>query len=133
MTTERVIIIGRIGKHHHLNVAQELRPQTRAVYQTVLGARRSSTGGAAIPPRPDLEVFEFDDGSSIGVFYVSVDNALTPEQHMDAIWLEFEVEDVGKATTALADLGIEPFDYEDRAHHYFQAPGGQVFRLAQRA
>jgi hypothetical protein len=127
-----VIVIGRIGKHHHLNVAEELRSQTQAVFQTVLGATKSSTGGAAIPPRPDLEVFEFEDGSSIGVFYVSADNTLTPEQHMAAIWLEFEVEDIAQTTAALAALGIEPFEYEDRAHHYFQAPGGQVFRLAQR-
>ena len=102
------------------------------MFQTVLGATKSSTGGAAIPPRPDLEVFEFEDGSSIGVFYVSADNTLTPEQHMAAIWLEFEVEDIAQTTAALAALGIEPFEYEDRAHHYFQAPGGQVFRLAQR-
>jgi hypothetical protein len=132
-TASQKVVMSRIGKHHHLDVAREFRSQTRALYQNVLGAKSSPTGGAALPASPDLEVFEFDNGSSIGVFYVSADATLTPEQHMRAIWLEFEVADVAKTTTALADLGIEPFEYEDRSHPYFQAPGGQVFRLAQQA
>ena len=33
----------------------------------------------------------------------------------------------------LGELGIAPFEYNDRTHTYFQAPGGQVFRLAPRA
>jgi hypothetical protein len=53
-----------------------------------------------------------------------------PEQHLRAIWLEFEVNDVDRATAGLADLGIEPLEYEDETHPYLQAPGGQVFRLA---
>jgi hypothetical protein len=122
-----------IGKHHHLNVAHELRAQTQALYQTVLGASKGATGGAAIAPDPDLEVFTFENGASIGVFYVSSDQTLTPEQHMNAIWLEFFVDDVAQTTEALAGLGIEPFKYEDGAHPYFQAPGGQVFRLAREA
>jgi hypothetical protein len=57
---------------------------------------------------------------------------LSPAQHLHAVWLEFEVDDVDRVRNELARLGIEPFDYEDQAHPYFQAPGGQVFRLARR-
>lgn len=119
-----------IGKHHHLNVARELRAQTQAVYQTVLGASKGATGGAAIPANPDLEVFTFENAASIGVFYVDPGETLTPEQHKQALWVEFFVADVARTTSELAQLGIKPFDYEDRAHPYFQAPGGQVFRFA---
>jgi hypothetical protein len=48
------------------------------------------------------------------------------------IWLEFDVEDEKATAAKLEVLGIRSFEYFDKAHKYFQAPGGQAFRLAQR-
>ena len=127
-----------IGGHHHLNVDARFRSQTKAVYEGVLAGRLTSlrdneaVGGAVLPADTDVEVFTFDGGASIACFYVSADQALSPEQHLRAIWLEFEVDDVVRGTAALAALGIRPFAYEDKTHPYFQAPGGQVFRLGAR-
>lgn len=127
-----------IGRHHHLDVDEQFRTPTRALYEGILGGKLTSlrdnetAGGAVLPRGTDVEVFAFDGGASVAFFYVPAGQALTPPQHLRAIWLEFEVEDVGRTTGALAQLGIEPFEYEDQTHPYFQAPGGQVFRLAQR-
>ena len=86
----------------------------------------------ATSPRPEVEIFTFVNGSGIGVFfYVDPDQVLTPEQHLKAIWLEFEVEDENATAAKLEALGMRSFEYFDRAHKYLQAPGGQVFRLAQ--
>jgi hypothetical protein len=128
--------MARIGRHHHLDVDERLRADTRAVYEGVLAGKLTSlqdnetAGGAVLAPETDVEIFTFDDGASIATFYVPSERALTPQQHLHAIWLEFEVDDVDRATAELAELGIEPLEYEDRTHPYFQAPGGQVFRLA---
>jgi hypothetical protein len=125
-----------IGRHHHLDVDEQFRAPTRALYEGVLGGQLTSlraneaAGGAVLAPGTDVEVFTFDGGASVAFFYVPAGQALTPAQHLRAIWLEFEVEDVARTTGALARLGIEPFGYQDRTHRYFQAPGGQVFRLA---
>jgi hypothetical protein len=106
------------------------------MYEGILGGQLTSlrdnerVGGAVLPRDTDVEVFTFEGGGSIGCFYVPSDQALTTPQHLEAIWLEFEVDDVAATTAALADVGIEPFEYEDPTHPYFQAPGGQVFRLA---
>ena len=116
--------MSQIGLNHHLNVANALKQETRALYEGVLGASVTS-------PRPDTEIFKFADGSGIGAFYVDPSQALTPEQHLKAIWLEFEVNDEKTTVAELEALGIRPFEYFDKAHKYFQAPGGQVFRLAQ--
>jgi hypothetical protein len=105
--------MSQIGLNHHLNVANTLKQQTRALYEGVLGASVRS-------PRPDTEIFTFANGSGIGVSYVDPSQALTPEHHLKAIWL-----------AKLEVLGMRPFEYFDKAHKYFQAPGGQVFRLAQ--
>jgi hypothetical protein len=117
--------MSQIGLNHHLYVANALKQQTRALYEGVLGARVMS-------PRPDTEIFKFANGSAIGVSYVDPSQALTPEQHLKAIWLEFEVKDEKTTIAKLEALEIRPFEYFDKAHKYFQAPGGQAFRHAQR-
>jgi hypothetical protein len=117
--------MAQIGLNHRLNVAKPHKDATRALYQGVLGASVTS-------PRPDVEIFTFANSSGIGVFYVDPGEALTPAQHMRAIWLEFEVDDEPAAAAGLERLGMRPFEYFDKEHKYFQAPGGQVFRLAGR-
>ena len=110
------------------------KPSTRGFWgKADVAARHETAGGAVLSPGTDVVVFTFDGGASVAFFYVPASQALTPPQHLQAIWLEFEVDDVARTTDALARLGIEPFEYEDRTHPYFQAPGGQVFRLARRS
>jgi hypothetical protein len=116
--------MSQIGLNHHLTVANTLKQQTRALYEGVLSAR-------VMPPRLVTEIFRFANGSGIGVSYVDPSEALTPEQHLKAIWLEFEVEDEKATAAKLEALEMRPFDYFDKAHKYFQAPGGLVLRLAQ--
>jgi uncharacterized protein YndB with AHSA1/START domain len=110
-----------IGPNHRLSVAKTLRSQTHALYAGALGA-------TAAPVRADVEIFTFGNGAGIGVFYV--DDVLSPAQHQHALWIELVVDDIPQTVARLTELGMRPFDYFDKAHHYFQAPGGQVFRLA---
>jgi hypothetical protein len=116
--------MSQIGLNHRLSVANTFKRQTRALYEGVLGA-------TVTLPRPDVEIFTFANGSGIGVFPVDPGKALTPEQHLRATWLEFEVEDEKTTAAKLEALGMRPFEYFDKAHEYFRAPGGQVFRIAQ--
>ncbi len=120
--------MAQIGLNHRLSVAKTHQEKTRAVYEGVLKATVASVSS----PIGALEVFTFANGSGIGVYYVEPADALTPDQHMKAVWLEFEVEDERAAAAALERLGIHPFEYFDKKHKYFQAPGGQCFRLAKR-
>jgi hypothetical protein len=117
--------MGRIGLNHYLSVADTLRRETRALYEGALGATVKSL-------RPDLDMFAFANGSRIGVCYVDPSQALTPAQHLRAVWLEFEVDDEPAVAAHLAKLGLRPFEYFDDEPKYFQAPGGQVFGLARR-
>ena len=117
--------MAQIGLNHRLSVANNLKAETRALYQGVLGASVKT-------PRPEVDIFTFANGSGIGVFYVDPAEALTPAQHKQALWLEFEVENEAAAVAGLARIGLHPFEYFDKEHKYFQAPGGQVFRLFAR-
>ena len=87
-------------------------------------------GADALHPTPDLDVYALG-GSNIGVYFVADGTALTPQQHENfGTWIEIVVDDAEAVTTALKARGHAPLDYHDREHAYFQAPGGQVFRLA---
>jgi hypothetical protein len=108
--------------------SSQRRQRAQATYSC--SVRRRAWRERNVAP-PDTEIFKFANGSGIGVSYVNPSQALTPEQHLKAIWLEFEVKDEKTTVAKLEAVGIRPFEYFDKAHKYFQAPGGQVFRLTQ--
>ncbi len=86
--------MAQIGLNHRLSVAKTRTKQTRALYEGVLAASVKS-------PRADVDIFTFANGSGISIFYVEPDEALTPAQHMNAIWPEFEVDDEPAAAVGL--------------------------------
>ncbi|MBI4957317.1 MAG: hypothetical protein HY908_35230 [Myxococcales bacterium] len=106
------------------NMRWQARPSDRDAMRRLfelLGAKRAT-------PAPDLDVYTLDGGAKIGTYY---DPAALGRAALErAAWVEFVVEDAGAAAQALAAAGVEDFAYEDRAHRYFRAPNGQIFRLA---
>jgi len=106
----------KIGPGHYLSVARTLQKQTRAVYADVLGASAKTL-------REDFDIFTFADHSQIGIFYVDPNLALTPAQHMSAMWLEFRVDNEAAIGARLRKLGLRPFDHFNVEPWYFQAPG----------
>jgi hypothetical protein len=45
-----------------------------------------------------------------------------------SVWLEIQSDNVDEMTQRILDFGVRKLDVPD-PHLYFQAPGGQVFRL----
>ncbi|MCA9709949.1 MAG: VOC family protein [Myxococcales bacterium] len=88
-------------------------------------------GAKALRPQPDLDVYALGGSAHVGVYFVPDDEALTPgQQEAVGTWIELCVEDVAATQAELERRGFAPLTYHDQAHAYFQAPGGQVFRLA---
>lgn len=114
-----------IGRNAKLVTTPNERARVRAFYEGILGATHA-------PARPDMDVYRFPDGFSLGVQFVDASEALTVNDAMKGAWLELVVDDVAATKTRLGELDIMPFEYVDATHTYFQAPGGQVFRLAPR-
>ena len=115
----------RLGDNIRLTVSHEHRGALRQLFSEGLGCEIFQPPGAA-----DLEIYRLAGGGGVGVYYVEPEGALAPADLRRAAWLEFRVEDPEATAAALAKLGLQPFDYEDRSHRYYAAPGGQVFRLA---
>ncbi len=111
----------RAGRNMKWIVAPAHRSGMRALFTEVLGARSTR-------PNAALDLYTLSDGTNVGVFIE--DDALTAEQGRKGAWLEFLVDDVAVAVSAARKVGLEPIEYVDKAHTYFQAPGGPVFRFA---
>lgn len=113
-----------LGSHLKIHVPQELRDRAVAFYVGVLGCER-------IPSRSDaVDMLRLSDGSVIGLFSVPSPEALPEDSCLRSTWLELMCTDVAGLRRRILDAGVREVSYFDKNHFYFQAPGGQVFRLA---
>lgn len=67
-------------------------------------------------------------------FYLGVvydDSALSKEEALKSIWLEISADNPDELKKNILKFGIKEIEYWDKEHFYFQAPGGQVFRITE--
>ena len=107
-----------------MNVAAALRQRTRDFYGGLLKCK------PIISPLPDLDLYEFDGGFVLGLFFGDPSTCLTDEEHLRATWMELKVDDPAVWKNRLLAFGVREVDYPDPTRFFFQAPGGQVFRVA---
>ncbi len=110
-----------LGEHSKLTVNPSEQNNIRKFYQEILGC-------PATKKSKTIDVFKIGDKFYLGVVYD--DSALSKEENMKSIWLELRTENPEELKNKILKFGIKEIDYWDKEHFYFQAPGGQVFRLA---
>lgn len=115
----------RLGNHLKMHVAKGERDRARRFYSGVLGGR-----GLPAPPYPDLDLYELDDGTIIGLFFKEDSDVLAPGESEKATWLEIKTSDPAQLRQKLEEFGVDQVDFPDPDRFYFRAPGGQVFRVA---
>ena len=113
-----------IGNHMKFNVHKSLRDRVRSFYMDVLQCSTMPS------PAPNLDLYLFSDQFVLGVFFCDESEILSEEAHLLAAWLEIKTNDVQSLQQRLVEFGVKEVDYADKSRFYFQAPGGQVFRLA---
>jgi hypothetical protein len=119
-----VSAVARFGRNLKISVDASLRGAVRRFFIDGFGCALKHSGDA-------IDQFAFDDGASLGAFYVPAERALGREAYDVAPWLEFLVDDVAAAEARLLAAGGERVDFMDVSHPYLRAPGGPVFRLAK--
>jgi len=72
-----------------------------------------------------IDRFQFDD---LFFIFVYQDTGLAPEHFMRATWLELKTDNLEGLTQRILASKAKVIDVPD-PHLYFQAPGGQVFKL----
>ena len=114
-----------LGNHLKMVVSPALRTIIREFYGGLLGLP------AIVSPREDLDLYEFAGGFVLGFFFTdSLDELLPPAEYAKATWLEIKVENPSEWKTRLLAFGVREVAFPDPDRFFFQAPGGQVFRLA---
>lgn len=106
------------GNHTAVHAARSEQDRIRKFYGVVLGCEvRVKTD--------EVDRFELGDFHFVFVWKSA---ALDESNFLKAIWLELKTDNVEEMKQKILAFGVKKLDVPD-PHLYFQAPGGQVFRL----
>jgi catechol 2,3-dioxygenase-like lactoylglutathione lyase family enzyme len=108
------------GNHSAIRVPHSLQDKIRQFYRDVLGCEITKQS-------VNVDYFRMGDSFFLAVLYD--DSALSEPEWLKSIWLEIKADDVPAAKKKILAFGVKEVTSQDKAHLYFQAPGGQVFRL----
>lgn len=123
-----------IGNHTAVRAPRAERDKIRSFYRDVLGC----TLMREFEDKDDFRLgegfyfaFLYESGRGVavdqGVSYAA-EEALSADDFLKAIFLELKTDDVDEMKRRIVAAGVRVLDVPD-PHLYFQAPGGQVFRL----
>jgi catechol 2,3-dioxygenase-like lactoylglutathione lyase family enzyme len=111
-----------LGEHSKLVALPADRERIRSFYQEVLGCKLTVRSER-------LDNFQLGSTFNIGVIYDP--SAPSASDIYKGIWLELQSDRPEELKAKILHFGIQGIDYFDKKHFYFQAPGGQVFRIIQ--
>jgi catechol 2,3-dioxygenase-like lactoylglutathione lyase family enzyme len=112
-----------LGNHAAVVVPRQERDNVRRFYCDVLGFRTTRRCG----DKDDLQLGE-GDCFHLSIIYGDVPDESELLRSGRSIYLELKSDDVDAMRQKVIDTGVTVIETPD-PHLYFQAPGGQVFRL----
>ena len=123
-----------LGNHFAVRVRRAERDRIRNFYRDVLGGQLTRD----FDDKDDFRIgdnfhiaFLYASGSGVsadkGVPYAAKD-ALSDDDFLKAVFLELKTDNLQEMRQKITAFGVKVLDVPD-PHLYFQAPGGQVFRL----
>ena len=110
-----------LGNHSAIVLPKAEQNRIRQFYRDVLGCE-------IIRESDQKDDFRLGGSFYIGVLYEDENVALDHNGFSKAIYLELQADDLEEVRQRIVDFGVEVLDVQD-PHLYFQAPGGQVFRV----
>ncbi len=108
------------GRHSKMIALPSERDRIRGFYRDVLGCKVTKESERA-------EYFQMADDFFIAVLYEN--SVLSQPDLLKSIWLEIQTDNTEELKQKILEFGVKVLDMGDKEHLYFQAPGGQVFRL----
>jgi len=114
-----------IGNHLKMHLPHHLRERALRFYTDILGCRKLTD-----IPYPNVDLYEFQGGFVLGLFFCDDADTLSENEQLKATWMEIKTDRPDALKQQLIDFGVREVEFEDKSRFYFQAPGGQVFRVA---
>ena len=106
------------GNHMAVFAARSEQDRIRRFYSDVLGCKVSVK-------TDEVDRFQLDD---VHFIFVWQETAPDDRHFLKAMYLELKTDDTEEMKEKILAFGVRKLDIPD-PHLYFQAPGGQVFRL----
>ena len=107
-----------VGNHLAVFAARAEQDRIRKFYCDVLGCK--------VKVKTDeVDRFQLDD---VHFIFVYQSTALDEKDFLKAVYLELKTDNTDEMKQKILDFGVKKVDVPD-PHLYFQAPGGQVYRL----
>jgi catechol 2,3-dioxygenase-like lactoylglutathione lyase family enzyme len=110
-----------LGNHLAVRVPRVEAGRIRSFYRDVLGCKITREGDRK-------DDFRIGDNAYIAFLYEDEAVTLSESECLKAIYLELKADDIDEMRQNIVAFGVKVLDVPD-PHLYFQAPGGQVFRL----
>jgi hypothetical protein len=110
------------GNHTAHIVPRAEKERVRRFYLEVLGCNLMRV-------RQDADDIRMGDNFHTGILYGDHADESEFQRTGKSVWLELKSDNVEEMKRRLLDFGVRKLEIPD-PHFYFQAPGGQVFRLA---
>ena len=109
------------GNHSSVIVPRKDRDNIRKFYCDVLG-------GKITKEEDERDFLRLGENFYIGFLYGDVPDESEFLRTARSVWLEIKSDDVEEMTRKILEFGVRKLDTPD-PHLYFQAPGGQCWRL----
>jgi catechol 2,3-dioxygenase-like lactoylglutathione lyase family enzyme len=110
-----------LGNHLAVRVPQAEKGRIHRFYRDILGCKIVRAGNQ----KDDIRM---GDNVYLALMYENDGVALDESEYLRATYLELQTDDVEEMRQRIVSFGVRVLDVPD-PHLYFQAPGGQVFRL----
>jgi catechol 2,3-dioxygenase-like lactoylglutathione lyase family enzyme len=108
-----------IGENAKMSALPSERDRIRRFYHDILGCE--------VIEKPSLDLIRLGSDFFIGVVYS--DSALSDQQALESVWLELKADDPEALKQKIVAFGVKQIQHWDKEHFYFQAPGGQAYRI----
>lgn len=115
-----------LGNRVHIFANPETRERVTWFFTTLLGCAEEGDRDPVHLP-PEIQLFRFPDGSAVSVEYA--EDALTMRDARRSAYLEVRTDDPEGLRQQVIDAGLAEVQYPGIDYYYFQAPGGQVWRI----
>jgi catechol 2,3-dioxygenase-like lactoylglutathione lyase family enzyme len=109
------------GNHSAVVAARAEQDRVRQFYRDVLGCTITRQSA-------QKDDFRMGENFYIAVLYENEGVSLDESEFLRAIYLELKADNVEEMRQKIVAFGVKVLEIRD-PHLYFQAPGGQVFRL----
>jgi len=109
------------GNHSSVIVPRKERDSIRKFYCDVLGCKITSE-------EEEKDLLHLEENFYLAFLYGDIVDESEFLRTAKSVWLEIKSDNVEEMTQKILDFGVRKLDIPD-PHLYFQAPGGQCWRL----